>query len=474
MLKDKYDLVVLSRGLSSMFSASYCASKGIDTLLISTVDDTIINAEGVELFPYELPVFAVGCDDYLGDFFSYIGLKGLRDIFLETAQPITIINGKHRFDYYLPCIKEEIQREFPKYKNNILNFIDEIRIINSKFPPLWVNESSFPYQDFSGKLRMFRRFPKVVNPFLNKSIEHFYKKHKLPEHLCLMFNSLIYVFSGVKSNKYPVVPSIRILSELLNGVYVNKPNVLSVRSEILKMIPSVLTLKKNTDVTNIKRIGNEYKVRLNSYEGVVKSDSLITDFNSNDIESLLGLKNVPLQKQQYNGWHPYTLYAKIKKGFIHSHFSRMIIYINSNKSLWFDFDDIYIVRIESMESGEEVVGVTSFMPSEYFKQSKDTFLEKSKQLYKVLEDIFPHISVGCEKLYPNLNGKNFEDELFNLLSVVPYRASHIDYEKNFNFSKFNVEDIRISGRTVLPWLGFEGLMISGLKASDSIFKQREQ
>ncbi|MBN1114457.1 MAG: hypothetical protein JXA66_03885, partial [Oligoflexia bacterium] len=428
--------------------------------ILNKSDSKIISCEDFRLYPYQLPVIGIKGNDYLADFFSLIGLHRANTLFMDKPEPITIVMGKHRFDYSLEYIKSEIKREFAGHESSILSFIDEMIELDNKTPPLWVNEAGFPPELFSDWYKILIRFPRELRKLVWSDIGYLYKKYKLPPVLCSMFDALLFALSGVMSREFPLIPAVRILVSAMKGVHIPDSSVYTLRNELLNILPDSVEKRNKTGILNITKKSGLYNVRLGSYEGWVSSEHVISD--KNRLAHGAGT-------QEYMKF-PFTLYTWVDKDYIPESMSKWLMFIDVDKAGWFNLNDIYMVRHTNEKVGS-VISITSFIPYKHLHSPLVLYKEKTIRMFLILESLIPYLQKGCARLYPDPYSPNFDIELPHSLENLADASPVYDMRREKRKFSSKENGVYYCGREIIPQLGFEGITISGLKIADKIIRR---
>ena len=445
MLKDKYDVVFLSNSLSAKVSASFFAKKNAKILLIDKKSKELTNYKNFNVYNYELPYFFTNSKSYLNDAFSFLGLKKINK-FITNKTPLSIVFGKKRLHFHELFITEDVTREFGDVKNNVLSFLDEIRIINSKLPPLWLNDVSYPSKNVFDSYNFISRSDISIYKYLNKDIDYLYKKFKLPNYIASLFNTIIFFASGVNAKNYLAISSIRILAQVLGGVNSFVGDKLHLEQEVNKILKSKIDIRKDVDVSEIIKKRFTYRLKLDCFEAYVRSKYIVTDYDNIN----------------YSKLNAYTMNIYIKKEYIPSSLGEFTLYIDTDKSNWFDLSNVFVLRIVK-KNDHGVLVLSSFVNDTL---SSTNLREKYLVMYEAVKNLIPFIAEGTLDMYPDIFNEDFiKNEDITICDFIFNEKTKIKYRKKKN--------IYYCGRTIMPSFGVEGDIISALKVSDFLLRKTQ-
>lgn len=446
MLKDNYDVIFFSKGISAKISASHFAKQNSNVLLLDTRTLNYKKENNFLIYPHELPVLADNDRFYFNDLYSFIGLKNFK-ILKNQNTPLSIIFGGKRFYFHEDYIKHDILRDYPKYANKVLSFLDEIRLINEKLPPLWLDDISYPCRNILDYYNFIIRSDKIVYSNIYNNISILYSKHKIPDFLKDFFNAVIFVLSGIQAKNYPVISSVRLLATALKGVSSNSSLNNYIEYELDKVLEPRIEIRKDIEPIEIERKASNFRVRLNNYEANVYSKFIVSDYTDDTCFNFFKTKELDTLLTV-------TLNIFIDKDFLPVSMGEYTLFIDSDKSNWFSMDNLYVLRIIKKDD-YGIVTVTSFLKS----------FDKSiyERMYTKAKKILPFIEKGTYGVYPNF-----------------LKSEYTNVNQQFGVSIFNANSknrfIRnkrafLTGRQSMPYFGFEGEVLSALKVSDTLMRK---
>jgi hypothetical protein len=463
IIKSKYDIIYLSDDIGSVISAFYAAKKGMDVLLLDQLPQHTKDNGDFKLYPFELPLLNVERKDYLANLFTFISLPKKEAIVGKCAIPFTIIYGSKKIEFHVDHIEQEITREFLEHRDELLGFIQHVLELDDITPPLWMPESGFPVTGASDIYKVLTRFPSRVRKLLVSDVRHLYKKHHLPPELCRILDAVLFVLSGTHTRYFPSFHAVRLLASLLKGVDVLSQPSLRLRDEMLAQLPAVATVRK-VNISEHKQSSKNISIRLNNFEGWTSADYLVSDIYSRDFRTNgVDIFNMDL-------FFPFTIYVWVENGYIPECMSEWMLYLDVDKARWFGNEDIYSIR-HSREDAGSLIRLTSFISRRNYSSPLKFFREKSMKMFYVLRSILPFIDYGCVRTYPDPFSSNFDIEADVILREA-LLGEYIFENFKRRFPRCTRDGRKYQcGRQILPHLGFEGSVISGLKVADLVSRR---
>lgn len=355
----------------------------------------------------------------------------VNDGFLEQKTfPLHVISGSKRFDFYGGWFRNELNREFSFYKRNINNFLEELSLINKKTNFLFENESSFCPLKLKDYYNVYFKKISLTN-YLNKNINSLYKKHSLPTSFINSLNAVLFLFSGIWSEKYPLIFASRIITNALEGLY-KASDSFSVREFLITKIKNKVKYLKLNSGFNFTKKDKKIELSSSDLEQVVHFDSLIIDEvieDNNDFDKI----------------YTHVVDYKINKDLISNFINDDILFIDSDKSSWFDYKNLYYIQKLKIDDKYFVVRVVNF--SDKKSKTKDLKLEE------ILLRLFPSLNIK-DLEFLDQDKDNFDD--------VNYIKQNKKLKK-WACSKFKKNLVKI-GRKNIPFLGYNAYNKTALKA----------
>jgi hypothetical protein len=350
--------------------------------------------------------------------------------------PLHVIIRKNRFDFYDKWFSKELDREFSFYKRNINNFIDELDLINKKTKFLFENESSFCPLKLKNYYKIYFK-GLFVSKYLYKNINFLYKKHKLPIEFVNAINAILFLCTGVWSKKYPLIFASRVVTNVFRGIYKTSES-FSAREFLIKKMKNKINYINLESGFNFTKKNN--KIELSS-----------PDLEQTNFYDFLAIDEVVEDIDYFEKIYTNVLDYKVRKDLVSDFIGDDILFIDSDKSDWFDYKNLYYIQKLKVEDNYFIFRVVSFLDKKY--KINDL------KLNKVLLKIFPTISLKDLEVLEESN-YNFDD------------VNYIKYNKKLKKwanSNFNRNLVKI-GRKVMPFLGYNAYNKTALKAFSYFFK----
>jgi len=442
VLKEKYEVLILSSTVNSKLLAFYLSQKNSNIILVDVDKKKQSKYKDFNLYSYQEPFFSLKDKFYLNDFFSLIGAKKINNNLSKTTS-LSIVFGDKKIYYHEDFIKDDIEAEFKEHSSLIFQFLDYIRTINEKITSLYFKKINYPPDSILEYYNFYKNSDTNLSKYYFESINLIYKKFRLPDHVVRFFNAILFILSGVRSEKYSCIPAIRLLSSALNGLnsYVGDE---LLENELNKNLKSYIDVIEDTNILELVRKKNIYTVRLNNFIGNIKTKFLVEDKLKNNF-NLLNIN---------------TLNVFIENNYIPSHVGEYTLYLDCDKAYWYKLKDIYLVRIVKNKNYAVLI-ISSFNENNSIV-SKETY----KNMYKILKNIVPFIEKGKICIYPDFDLEDFE------VNFLKYKIKEraIIFNQKVKDVYINKNNIYNCSRQVLANFGFEGSLISTLRISEEILR----
>ena len=457
---------VIYNGIPSMVCASSLVKKGLDVELMIPHELGEIRSNGFKLLPYELPMAGLNHRDYDGDLFSFIGLNELKKQISYEKETVNVVFGSNRIDFSYKTIVDDLSRIFPEHAVKVSAFITELKTIEKGLPPLWKENNKLKgscNRTGLAKLRSFSLYKKY-----NRNISYLYNKHRIPTSIRLIFDSVLFVFSGTFADNVPFIEAARVIVLALEGVCSPEASVYSLAGSMLKALRGSL---QTIDLDNFYEVIRKKKlIRVTSDIREFSFDRnnvvLDGDIVKKDFVSRFNLFNSSYSlKVRY----PMSMFFRFDANNIPAPMSKCLIYVDVDDSGFYSEDDIYVLRY-TVEGGKAVLRATTFVPYGLFDIDDEGHREKFFMMQQIVEDLVPALTVFDYDCYPNPKDANLRTELeYMFTNLVENDLIYGNiYGEMGSYPLY--KGTLFSGRECLYPLGFESSIVSGLSAAESLVR----
>jgi len=414
----EHDVVINSYGIGSLISASLLLSKGVDVLLVDKSKELTNNP----LFkPYELPISSGP------KVLSFCGLSELNKSIYNEAEPVGVVFKDIKIDFKHPYLKEDVKRIFGQaQEERFARFIEHLSLLAKKRLTPWEKNK---------KGLLTRNIDNLSYSISLGGINSLYDRYSIEPTLKHMINAVIFIMSGTISTNYRINQVSSLLTAVLDGVTIVNDDVVSLRSIMLD------------------------KLKDHIYENPVRSGLLVED---KDPIKERYLKDFNRLKGAYseNILYPFSLYALVDEDFLSTVMPRFLIFIDADRSDYFEIEDIYVLRTWTDNDKAKLV-LTSFMGFGSFDIENSIHLEKTKKMRKIMEKLVP--SLLSKKVDVEYVSDIDDQDLYKRISM-----SDIIYDEKILNNRANIFNC---GREKRPQLGFEGTAISAISVADRILRK---
>lgn len=367
--KDKHDVVIIGDALPSVLLAMDYVKKNRAVLFLNNLEQKKIEHKGINLYPYEFPISSLSDYDYDHDH---------DELFIAGKGALGIIFNDKRFDFFEQSITEEIKSFFPEYEEPFNCFIAEI-----------LKKSAC----IKNKKKFFSSM---------SYIDQLYDRYDLPVCIKSVLDAVLFVFSGIRAERFPAMLGIKILGSVLRGLSIPKDGEISLREGVLKILSQKIKVENHSKDLTVKGLG---KLIISDH------DHMKTAF----------LDNMSRLKNEYsdNVIYPYSIYVKIPKELVPNQMNRWSLYIETDKSMILNKDDVYTIRL-FIDNEFAVIRISSFLGYGSFDVNHSIHRNKNLKMYEILKNIIPVIEVFDSKVFPDAKSESFDSELELLFDSLKY------------------------------------------------------
>ncbi len=414
----EHDVVINSYGIGSLMSAAFLLSKGVNVLL---VDKNKEMANDPLFKPYELPISSGP------EILSFFGLSDLNRSIYNDAEPVGVVFKDIKIDFKHPYLKEDVKRVFGQnQEEKFTRFIEHLAKLAKKRLTPWEKNK---------KGLLMKNMDNLSYSVNLGGINSLYDRYSIDPTLRYMVNTIMFIMSGVISTNYRINQVSSLLSSVLDGATIINDDAVSLRSMMLDRLKDHI------------------------HENPVRSGLLVEDrdpIKEKYLEDFNRLKGAYTEYVLY----PFSLYAIVDEDFLSTVMPRVLIFIDADRSDYFEIEDIYVLRTWTGEDKAKLV-LTSFMGFGSFDIDNLVHIEKIKKMRTIMERLVP--SLLSKKVDVEYSSDIDDKDLYRRIS-----RSDIIYDEKILNNRTNVFNC---GREKRPHLGFEGIAISAISVADKVLRK---
>jgi phytoene dehydrogenase-like protein len=470
-----YDLIVIGDDLSSYVAAAVATGCGLNTALLTEVDNSGTYSDGDFSFNFDpTPLSGFGNNQLCFSLLDALNipLDGMGGQLLNPSYQIIL--PEHRIDFFheKDSLINEMAREFPAYIREINSFYDSAIKYSSIFST-WLKEHPFVQPQ---SIKDCYKYLKLIPHFLKQK----YKKSKL-EKIIFSDASLKKIFEAQQIlMSYTNAVQNRFAADFiyampLRGVYCFPKGKQILFNALINKIESGNSIKlTNCDITNIKK-GKLIELELTDKNGdttILEARNLIVSTKWEKMNLLLENK----KRINIGDWlrpvtvsrFPFTIHLGCDRQCLPEKMARHV-------ALVMDVDkDIYddnIIIIESVISSDETASAknkvsltaTVYLPSDPGMWSQESLEKIAASILAKLEQFLPFLKENIE--FYDLN-KSIEISKMCRKIVNPKYQMKNSFLTGFaaRSNKTRFKNVFLTGASLLVDAGFEGEIISGMNA----------
>ncbi len=450
---------VIYNGVPSMVCASFLAREGLNIDLFMPRKPGELKSDGFEILPYELPIIGLEHRDYDGDLFGFIGLGTLKKQVRYEKDVVSMVFGSNRIDLSYKSLIDDISRIFPEHAAKVSVFVEELRSIEGALPPLWkVNRK---LKGSCHRTGLDKLLSYSLDKKYNRSISSLYNKHRLPSEIRLIFNSVLFVFSGTFTEEIPVIDAARIISLAMDGVYSSETTGAALSCAMLNSIKDSIS---NISIKDVDYASVTSGIK--DLEFGVKNMVLDSDVVKRDFVSHFNLFN---SRYSLKVRYPMSMFFRFESNNIPAPLSKFLIYVDIDDAGFYSEDDIYVLNY-NLDGEQAVLRITAFISYGLFDIEEQGHRKKFLKMKNIVEDLIPALTIFDYECYPdpkNISLKNEVEYMFTNLVDNDLIYGNI-YNELSSYPSY--KDVLSCGRESFYPLGFESSVISGLKAANSFMR----
>jgi len=482
-----YDAIVIGNDLSSLIAATILSHHGIKTVFISESDAQYTYTESGYTFNIDpSPLTGFGPTQICSRLSADLGISLTDCTSLCLLNPsLQIIMPDHRIDFF--CDREglirEMEREFADNAEDIRKLYTPVLKI-SEFIGQWIIEKPYIFpKGYKELIILFRNIPTLMVEWL--SLSKAFKKIKTNPSLKRLFeveSALLSNFHMDSNIGKTSVPSAYTLSLPLRGLYYcTGGNELLLRSIKSRFEDSGGQLIKNCSVIRINA-GREIAVDIQAPDTLSKIEGryLIVSTKWEKLKLLLlnDRKYRRLErtlKSVKSACYPFTLHMGVPDKCIPEKMTTYVAVIADRKTTIMDNNFVFIEISAAGDTKRAPQGNRALSATVYLKESPLVFNDEdlkdiSTAVFHSLETFLPFLQENLDfiNIDKSIELSRKHQDIINQKYCIRY-CPFLGVSRISN--KTHVRNVYMVGGMLLAGLGFEGEIISGINAANSIISR---
>jgi len=482
-----YDAIVIGNDLSSLIAATILSHHGVKTILISEGDVQYTYRESGYTFNIDpSPLAGFGPTQICSLLAADLGISITDCTGLLLLNPcLQIILPDHRIDYFYnrEALFREMEREFKDYAGDIHKLFTSVSKIN-EFVGQWISDKPYMYPKcYKEFVTLFKNIPTLMRERL--SLSKTFTRIKSNSSLNKVFEveSALLSNSNMDSNNGTTsILSAYTLSLPLRGLYYcTGGNDLLLQSIKSRFEDSGGQLIKNCSVIRIST-GKEIDIDIQTPDSVskIKGRYLIGSTKWEKLKLLLlndrkfrrlerRLKSV---KSMY---YPFTLHMGVSDKCIPEKIATYVAVVIDQNRMIMDNNLIFLEMSATGDTkraphGKRALSATVFLKESPLILNDEGLKDISKAVFQSLETFLPFLQENLDFLNIDksieLSRRNQEvvNQKYCMRSCPFFGMSSMS-------TKTHVSNVYLTGGMLMAGLGFEGEIISGINAANSVIAQ---
>lgn len=482
-----YDTIVIGNDLSSLIAATILSHHGVKTVLISEGDTQYTYTESGYTFNVDpSPLTGFGPTQICSRLSADLGISITECTGLSLLNPsLQIIMPDHRIDFF--CDREELlremEREFAAHAGDIRKLYTPVLKI-SELIGQWIIEKPYIFpKSYKELVMLFRNIPTLMGEWF--SLSKTFKKIKSNPSLKRVFeveSALLSNFHMDSNIGATSVPLAYTLSLPLRGLYYCiGGNDLILRAIKSRFEDSGGQLIKNCSVIRISA-GREIDVDIQASGTLSKIEGryLIVSTKWERLKLLL------LNDRKYRRLerslksvkavcYPFTLHMGVPDKCVPEKMATYVaVYVDHDRTIM-DNNYVFIEISAVSDTKRAPQGKRALSATVYLKESP--LVLNDKELKDISQSVFQSIKTFLPFLQENLDFINIDKsiELSRKYHGVINQKYCMRYCPFLGLSrisnKTHIRNVYMTGGMLLAGLGFEGEIISGINAANSIISR---
>ena len=480
-----YDTIVIGNDLSSLIAAAILSKHGKRTVLLSENNHHTIFSDSHYTFNSDpFPLTGFGSTQICSRLFADLGipLTELSDLHLLNPG-LQIILPDHRIDCFNDRDKllMDMKREFTGQADDIRKLFESMLKISDLFYQ-WINDKPHIYPK---TYKEFILFLKDILPLIRErlSISNAFRSIKKNPSLCRIFEAEIALLSNYQKDIFTFsVLSSYILSLPVRGLYYHSGgNELLMRSIRSRFEYYGGCIINNCSVIRTG-IGKEIDVDIQEIDALstIRGRYLIASTKWEKFRWLL-LNNRKLRRMERRlksvkaAYHPFTFHIGVLEKCIPEKMTHYVVLIGDNNRTVMDNNLVFMEISVSGDTQRAPIGKRALSATVFLKESPLTLNDEE------LKDLSAVVFQSIETYLPFLKGNiDFLDidksiELTRRCQSVINQKYSMKSDSFFGISRISnktpMRNVYMTGGMLLSGLGFEGEILSGVNAANSVLAQ---
>jgi phytoene dehydrogenase-like protein len=476
-----YDTMIIGNDMSSLVAAVTSAHAGRKTILLSNSDISDAHREAGYTFDIDpMPMAGFGEGQIFSRFLSERGITLVNETNILPLNPtlqiifpdnrIELFNDKNEF-------MKDMEREFPHEGMGIRNFYTSLLKI-SDITEKWIKEN--PYirpRRYKHVISHLRSIPEIIKGrWLLSGIRKMLRKNPV---LKIIFETEFYLLSNLYRNGHFSFPLISpyMMSLPLRGVY----DYVGGKDLLIRDLRQVFVecggqiIRQGTVAGIIP--GKEIDVTISGCEEIsrINGKKLIVSTKSEAMDILLSSRKFKRMKNRFKRiekrYYPFTLHMGVLDKGIPEKMARYVAIVVNKDGAIVD-DNIVFVEISAPNDTRKAplkkraLSATIFLKDSPGSLSNLELEEKSKTIIGHLEGFLPFLRENLD--YLNVEASISLSRKYQEVVNQKYQMKADPFWGIAALSnRTPVKNIYLTGGMLLPGLGFEGEIISGINTANA-------
>ncbi len=479
-----YDLIVIGDDFSSPVAAAVASRRNIKTVLISEIGlGEICTIGGLDFNIDPTPLTGFGENQVCRSLLTKLGILPIEEQGNLLNPAYQIILPEHRLDFFndKELLIQEMTREFPQLADVIKSFYDKV-VKNSDIVNKWLQNHHFIQPQ---NIKEYFEFIKLTPHLIKYKLDNMKFKwicsgndafRKVMEAQQALLSFFLKDQDSIFSHFRYSAP--------LRGVYYFSQSKQTLLNSLINEITSSHGLHiNNCEVSSVKK-GRLIEVNFTDRNGAtskISADNLIVSTKWDkmnlvfDREKQINLDSLirPIKISH----HPFTIHLGIRPNCVPEKMARHVAVITDVKKDIYD-DNLIILELSSPDnekttfSGKSSLSATVFLHDDPMIWSNENLTATSRSIIERLEFFLPFLKENIE-IFDIKESINISRKQLSIVNPkYQLRNSFITgFAANSNKTKFS--NIFLTGASLLPDIGFEGEIISGINAARSVAEKRK-
>jgi len=470
-----YDTIVLGNDPGSLVAAVTLANQGKKTLLL-TDDTPLYYSESGYTFDIDpLPWSGFGRGNPFKQFLSHSGIIVEGHPF---PPPLQIIFQKHRIDLSGMMEKDrgEMEREFPEKGSDITDFFNSLSKSGQFASGLIDKGLHLRPESLRDRLRLLRILPSIA--LKKREFSAKLKALQQSPSLGKIMEAQILLFSHLDPYTISPIAAAKTLSTVLQGLCPHREGKHLLMDKLKKKFEADGGV---TDENPVSTIEMERVIKVNLQPDEAQVDSIPTIYGRNIIISTYCDKLSSLMeenralgsvKKRYGriqpSLYPVTLHLGVNDRCIPERMGSYVVVISDETKPAEEGNFLFLETSEpgnllQAPEGKRALSLTSFVknpPSE----------TEESALQAAMDGMIQNVRYFLPFLEENIDFMNLEESIriskeYEKIRGLRYKAQSTLAGLSFLSGRTPIKNVYLTGNALIPGLGFEGEIISGINAA---------